>query len=59
MGQLDPEQLFYLRSRGLAEARARNLLTFAFGAEVIDRLPVPSLVERLEQVVLEQTQAPE
>ena len=59
VGQLDPEQLFYLRSRGLAEARARNLLTFAFGAEVIDRLPVPSLVERLEQVVLEQTQAPE
>ena len=59
VGQLDPEQLFYLRSRGLPEARARNLLTFAFGAEVIDRLPVPSLVERLEQVVLEQTQAPE
>ncbi|HJQ64085.1 MAG TPA: Fe-S cluster assembly protein SufD [Burkholderiales bacterium] len=59
VGQLDPEQLFYLRSRGLPEARARNLLTYAFGAEVIDRLPVPSLVERLERVVLEQTQAPE
>jgi Fe-S cluster assembly protein SufD len=59
VGQLDAEQLFYLRSRGLSEARARNLLTFAFGAEVIDRLPVPTLVERLERVVLEQTQAPE
>jgi len=59
VGQLDPEQLFYLRSRGLAEARARNLLTYAFGAEVIDRLPVASLVERLERVVLEQTQTPE
>jgi Fe-S cluster assembly protein SufD len=57
VGQLDAEQLFYLRSRGLPEGRARNLLTFAFGAEVIDRLPVPSLVERLERVVLEQTQA--
>jgi Fe-S cluster assembly protein SufD len=59
VGQLDAEQLFYLRSRGLSEARARNLLTFAFGAEVIERLPVRSLVARLERVVLEQTQAPE
>jgi Fe-S cluster assembly protein SufD len=59
VGQLDPEQLFYLRSRGLPEARARNLLTFAFGAEVIDRLPVRSLVERLERTVLEQTQTAE
>ncbi|MGQ0751154.1 MAG: Fe-S cluster assembly protein SufD [Betaproteobacteria bacterium] len=59
VGQLDAEQLFYLRSRGLPEARARNLLTYAFGAEVIDRLPVPTLVERLERVVLEQTQVAE
>jgi Fe-S cluster assembly protein SufD len=58
VGQLDAEQLFYLQSRGLPEARARNLLTFAFGAEVIDRLPLPSLVERLERVVLERTQSP-
>jgi Fe-S cluster assembly protein SufD len=59
VGQLDAEQLFYLRSRGLPEGRARNLLTYAFGAEVIDRLPVPTLVERLERVVLEQTQVAE
>jgi Fe-S cluster assembly protein SufD len=56
VGQLDAEQLFYLRSRGLSEPHARNLLTFAFGAEIIDRLPVASLIERLERVVLEQTQ---
>jgi len=58
VGQLDPEQLFYLRSRGLPEMRARNLLTYAFAAEVLDRIPVPSLVESLEQTVLAQTQAP-
>jgi Fe-S cluster assembly protein SufD len=57
VGQLDAEQLFYLKSRGLPETQARNLLTYAFGAEVIDRLPVGSLVERLERVVMEQTQA--
>jgi Fe-S cluster assembly protein SufD len=59
VGQLDAEQLFYLRSRGLPEARARNLLTFAFGAEIIERLPVRSLIERLERIVLEQTQVAE
>ena len=40
VGQLDAEQLFYLRSRGLSDAAARNLLTYAFGAEVIERIPV-------------------
>ncbi|MEK6593377.1 MAG: Fe-S cluster assembly protein SufD [Pseudomonadota bacterium] len=56
VGQIDAEQLFYLKSRGLPEAQARNLLTYAFGAEIIDRIPVPSLVARLERTVLEQTQ---
>ena len=55
VGQLDNEEVFYLRSRGLSEAAARNLLTYAFGAEVIDRIPVASLRRRLEQTVLEQT----
>ncbi len=55
VGQLDGEQVFYLQSRGLAEAAARNLLTYAFGAEVIDRIPIPSLRLRLEQAVLERT----
>lgn len=56
VGQLEADQLFYLRSRGLSEQRARNLLTYAFGAEIIDRIPVPSLVEQLEETVLSETQ---
>jgi Fe-S cluster assembly protein SufD len=52
VGRLDPEQLFYLRSRGVPEPRARSLLTYAFAAEVLDRIPVPSLVERLEGTVV-------
>lgn len=52
IGQLDPDELFYLRSRGLTQARARNLLTYAFAAEIIERIPVPSLVKRLESDVL-------
>jgi Fe-S cluster assembly protein SufD len=57
VGQLDAEQLFYLRSRGLAETGARNLLTYAFAAELIERIPLPSLVAQLERAVLEQTQS--
>ncbi|MGZ8268824.1 MAG: Fe-S cluster assembly protein SufD [Burkholderiales bacterium] len=57
VGQLDAEQLFYLRSRGLPERMARNLLTYAFGASVIDRIPVPSVVARLEKIVMAQTGA--
>ena len=56
VGQLDHEELFYLRSRGLSEIAARNLLTYAFGAEIIDRIPIASLKHQLEQIVLEQTE---
>jgi Fe-S cluster assembly protein SufD len=59
VGQLDADQLFYLRSRGLSLARARDLLTYAFAAELIDRIPVPSLVESLEKTVQQQTRAVE
>jgi Fe-S cluster assembly protein SufD len=55
VGQLDSEALFYLTSRGLSDAAARNLLTYAFGAEIIDRIPVASLKLWLERAVLEQT----
>ena len=55
VGQLDPEQLFYLRSRGMPDAVARNLLTYAFGAAVIQRIPVPSVVAQLERAVMAQT----
>ncbi len=57
VGQLDAEQLFYLTSRGLAERAARNLLTYAFGAAVIERIPLRSVVKRLERTVMAQTGA--
>jgi Fe-S cluster assembly protein SufD len=56
VGQLDADQVFYLKSRGLDEATARDLLTFAFAAEMVHRIPVPSLVRRLEQSIVRQTQ---
>ncbi len=57
VGQLDVDEVFYLKSRGLSETAARNLLTYAFGAEVIERIPVASLRRSLEQSVMARTQA--
>jgi Fe-S cluster assembly protein SufD len=36
IGQLDPHQLFYLRSRGIPLAQARQLLIYAFASEMIE-----------------------
>jgi Fe-S cluster assembly protein SufD len=52
IGQLDMEALFYLRSRGLAEARARDLLTRAFALEILDSLPVAALGAGLDDLLL-------
>ncbi len=49
VGQLDDSSLFYLRSRGLSEARARRLLTRAFAGEVVERWPQGWLRERATQ----------
>ena len=55
VGQVDAEEIFYLKSRGLSETDARNLLVYAFAAEVVSRVPVGSLVAVLESQILEQT----
>ena len=48
VGQLDPTALFYLRSRGLAQADARRLLTAAFVREPLAVIASPELREMLE-----------
>jgi len=55
VGQMDADEVFYLMSRGLSETGARNLLTYAFAKEVVEHIPVASLVSVLENQILEQT----
>ena len=45
VGELDAEQLFYLRARGVPERAARELLTQAFAASVLERIRVPDVRE--------------
>jgi len=47
-GQLDPAALFYLRSRGIAEAAARALLTYAFASDLVQRIRVEPLRRAVE-----------
>ena len=53
VGQIDVDALFFLKSRGLTEARAKSLLTHAFAAEVIAKIPVPALAASLDSEILE------
>ena len=49
VGRLDGDALFYLRSRGIPEARARGLLVQGFVAPVLDRLELGQLRARVRQ----------
>jgi Fe-S cluster assembly protein SufD len=51
VGQLAGEQLFYLRARGIDEIAARDMLTFAFAGDVIDRVHVEPLREQLDSLL--------
>lgn len=51
IGQLDDNQLFYLRTRGVEETMARSLLVHAFAHDVIERIRVSTLRTRLEKIL--------
>jgi Fe-S cluster assembly protein SufD len=46
VGQIDEAALFYLRSRGIDQAHARNMLTYAFAAEALARIGLAPLRRR-------------
>jgi len=54
IGRLDEEAIFYLRTRGIGRDEARHLLTLAFAGEILDRIPVAHVRERLEGEVMNQ-----
>lgn len=51
VGELDAQQLFYLRSRGMDEETARGLLIFAFANDLLRRIEVPELRKRVVTAV--------
>lgn len=53
VGRLDENAVFYLRSRGLDRAAAESLLTYAFASEIVQKIPVEAVRERLERFLFE------
>lgn len=49
VGQLDPDALFYLRSRAVDEAAARDLLTYAFANDILGRFRLMPIRLELER----------
>lgn len=47
VGQLDKEQLFYMKTRGFSENQAKNILISGFCKEVLDLIPIDSVKENL------------
>ncbi|WP_433526579.1 Fe-S cluster assembly protein SufD [Nocardia pseudovaccinii] len=50
-GRFDDEQLFYLRARGIPEDAARRLVVRGFFHEIIQKIAVPEVRERLESAI--------
>jgi Fe-S cluster assembly protein SufD len=51
VGQIDEQQLFFLRARGLDEVAARSLLTYAFAVDVLQRIKDEPIRQALSNVI--------
>lgn len=52
VGQLEEEELFYLLTRGLPQNLARNLLTYGFAEEIINKIGIETIKSDLDKTVL-------
>jgi Fe-S cluster assembly protein SufD len=57
VGQLEEEELFYLASRGLQPELARNLLTYGFAEELIEKIKIESIKTQLDEAILNRLNA--
>lgn len=51
VGHLDQEELFYIMTRGVSRRDAERLVVFGFFGEVLERLPMPQVVEELRRAI--------
>jgi Fe-S cluster assembly protein SufD len=50
-GEVEPEHVFYLRSRGLSEQQAKSLLLYAFAHDIVTELPHQALRDYLDGII--------
>jgi Fe-S cluster assembly protein SufD len=51
IGQLDDEQIFYLRSRGIDLEAARDILTSAFASDVVGRITIEPFRQQVDRLI--------
>ncbi len=51
VGRVDPEQLFYLMSRGISQEEAERLVIHGFLAPVVKQLPIEAVKNQLREVI--------
>ena len=51
IGRIDEDALFYLRTRGIGESEARLMIMYAFADDVISKITIDPLRERIEELV--------
>jgi len=52
VGQLDEQQLFYMRSRGLSEQSAKKMLCLGFASDIIDTISIETLHQYASQTFM-------
>jgi Fe-S cluster assembly protein SufD len=52
VGQLDPEAMFYIKSRGICERNAKMLLMYAFAAEIVNKINIDVLRTRIDSMIV-------
>jgi Fe-S cluster assembly protein SufD len=57
VSQLEADEVFYLRSRGLTEADSRRLLVDAFAAEILECISIESLRQTLTQLIAQKVKS--
>jgi Fe-S cluster assembly protein SufD len=53
IGQIDPEALFYLKSRGIDEGQGRRILVRGFADEIVNSIRIPALRDHMERLLRE------
>lgn len=56
VGQMDEEALYYLRQRGIAEQKAKALLLLAFTSEILDKIHLPELKNKVRNTLNQKNQ---
>ncbi len=56
-GQISPEELFYFETRGIPEQKARNILAFGFGHEIVFKISDQSVRNKIQGTIQEALQS--